>query len=187
MNKYLIVGLGNEGLNYVNTRHNIGFNIVDHLAIGHTCIFSDKKYGSLAQLKIKGKIIYLLKPTTFMNLSGKAVNYYLNYLKIPIENLLVISDDLNLDFGNIRLRPKGSHGGHNGHRNIIETLNTSIYCRLRFGIGKNFNKGQQVNYVLSKWSFDEKSNLESKIDLCSKMILNFVLSGLENTMNIFNN
>ena len=185
MNKYLIVGLGNIGLNYANTRHNIGFDILNYVARNHKCIFSNKKYGDIAELKLKGKIIYLLKPSTFMNLSGKAISYYLNHLKISSPNLLVISDDLNLDFGNIRLRKKGSHGGHNGHKNIIEILKTSNYCRLRFGIGKNFHKGEQVKYVLSKWSEKEELELEEKLDLCSKIIINFVLSGLDYTMNHF--
>jgi len=186
MNKYLIVGLGNIGLNYANTRHNIGFEVLDCVAKSNTFIFSDKKYGELAELKFKGKQIYFLKPSTFMNLSGKAISYYLNHLKISLENLLVISDDLNLDFGNIRLRKKGSHGGHNGHKNIIETLKTSSYCRLRFGIGKNFHKGNQVKYVLSKWSQKEQIMLEDKLDLCSKIILYFVLSGIDQTMCDFN-
>ncbi len=187
MNRYLIVGLGNIGLNYANTRHNIGFEILDYLATHHTCSFSSKKYGDIAELKLKGKIIYLLKPSTFMNLSGKAITYYLNHLKISITNLLIISDDLNLDFGNIRLRKKGGHGGHNGHKNIIELLKTSNYCRLRFGIGKDFYKGEQVKYVLSKWSQKEECELEEKLDLCSKIIISFVLSGLDYTMNHFNN
>ncbi len=187
MNKYLIVGLGNIGLDYVNTRHNIGFNVLDRLAINFNCSFSNQKYGELAELKVKGKIIYFLKPSTFMNLSGKAINYYLHHFKISLENLLVISDDLNLDFGMIKIRKKGSHGGHNGHKNIIEILKTSNYCRLRFGIGKNFHKGEQVKYVLSKWSQKEEFELEEKLDLCSKIIINFVLSGLDYTMNHFNN
>ena len=187
MKKYLIVGLGNIGFNYANTRHNIGFDILDYIATHYTCVFSSKKYGDIAELKLKGKSIYLLKPSTFMNLSGKAITYYLNDLKISVSNLLVISDDLNLDFGNIRLRKKGSHGGHNGHKNIIEILKTSNYCRLRFGIGKNFHNGEQVKYVLSKWSQKEEFELEEKLDLCSKIIINFVLSGLDDTMNRFNN
>tara|TARA_B100001758_G_C18348394_1_gene578352 strand:- start:158 stop:721 length:564 start_codon:yes stop_codon:yes gene_type:complete len=187
MNKYLIVGLGNVGLNYTNTRHNIGFEVLDYLAVENAFVFSDKKYGELAKLKVKGKLIYFLKPSTFMNLSGKAIHYYLNHLKISLENLLIISDDLNLDFGNIRLRKKGSHGGHNGHKNIIETLKTSSYCRLRFGIGKNFHKGEQVKYVLSKWSKEEQTMLKEKLDLCSKIILYFVLSGIDQTMCNFNN
>jgi len=187
MNKYLIVGLGNVGLNYVNTRHNIGFDVLDCLAKNNTCIFLNQKYGELAELKVKGKIIYFLKPSTFMNLSGKAISYYLTHFKISLENLLVISDDLNLDFGVLRLRKKGSHGGHNGHKNIIEILKTSNYCRLRFGIGNNFNKNQQVKYVLSEWSKEEQSVIKEKKEMCSKIIIDFVLSGIDHTMNHFNN
>jgi len=186
MNKYLIVGLGNIGLNYVDTRHNIGFNVLDRVAINYNCSFSNQKYGDLAELKLKGKIIYFLKPSTFMNLSGKAINYYLHHFKISLENLLVISDDLNLDFGIIKLRKKGGHGGHNGHKNIIESLQSRSYSRLRFGIGKNFHEGKQVKYVLSKWSEEEKNILEEKIELSSKIILHFALSGVEYTMNHFN-
>ena len=127
MNKYLVVGLGNVGLNYVNTRHNIGFDILDQVSENYVCSFSNQKYGAIAELKIKGKIIYLLKPSTLMNLSGKAIKYYLDYFQISLQNLLVISDDLNLDFGNIRLRKKGSHGGHNGHKNIIECLKLMVF------------------------------------------------------------
>ena len=186
MNKYLIVGLGNSGLNYANTRHNIGFDILDYVATNHKSSFSTKKYGDLAELRIQGVVIYLLKPSTFMNLSGKAIEYYLNYFKISLKNLLVISDDLNLDFGNLKLRKKGGHGGHNGHKNIIEILESSIYCRLRFGIGRSFHKGQQVKYVLSKWSNEEQKKLEEKIDECSKIIIYFVLHGVDNTMTKFN-
>jgi len=185
MNKYLIVGLGNIGLNYVNTRHNIGFDVLDHIVKNNTCVFSDQKYGKLAELKVKGKLIYFLKPSTFMNLSGKAINYYLNHFKISLENLLVISDDLNLDFGVIRLRKKGGHGGHNGHKNIIKMLRTPTYCRLKFGIGNNFHKGQQVKYVLSEWSEKEKIILDEKIEICSEIIIYFVLYGLDQTMNHF--
>ena len=186
MNKYLIVGLGNIGLNYVNTRHNIGFDALDHVTKINNCNFFSQKYGEIAELKLKGRLIYFLKPSTFMNLSGKAIHYYLNHFKISLENLLVISDDLNLDFGIIKLRKKGSHGGHNGHKNIIETLKKSTYCRLRFGIGKNFLQGQQVQYVLSEWSKEEQVFLKEKIDLCAKIIIHFVLSGADYTMNHFN-
>ncbi len=187
MKKYLIVGLGNIGLNYVRTRHNIGFDIINQIATEHKSNFSNQKYGEVAELNIKGKRIYLLKPSTFMNLSGKSIKYYLNYFNIPLINLLVVSDDLNLDFGKIRLRKKGSDGGHNGHKNIIEVLKTSNYCRLRFGIGQNFQKGEQVKYVLSKWSPSEEKNMTQQLDFCSKTILNFVFSGIEDTMNNFNN
>lgn len=186
MNKYLIVGLGNIGPNYANTRHNVGFDILDYVAINHESSFSTQRYGDVAELKIKGKVIYLLKPSTFMNLSGEAIDYYLNYFKISLKNLLVISDDLNLDFGNLKLRKKGGHGGHNGHKNIIEILKSSIYCRLRFGIGKNFHEGRQVKYVLSKWSNEEQKKLEERIDQCSKIIIYFVLHGVDNTMTNFN-
>ena len=186
MNKYLIVGLGNVGINYIDTRHNIGFNILDYISINNDSAFSIEKYGECAIFKLKGKQVYLLKPSTLMNLSGKAVNYYLVNLKIPIQNLLVISDDLNLDFGELKLRKKGGSGGHNGHKHIIEVLKSSNYSRLKFGIGKNFKTGGQVQYVLSKWSEQEKLNLDSPLNLSAKIVNSFILSGIENTMSNFN-
>ena len=186
MNKYLIVGLGNIGLDYINTRHNIGFSIIEHFSLIYSSNFILKKNAELANFKLKGRLVYLLKPTTLMNLSGKAVNYYLNDLKIPLENSLIISDDLNLEFGQIRLRKKGSDGGHNGHKSIAHHLNSSNYPRLRFGIGKNFRRGGQSKYVLSTWSPSEKLALNKKLELSSNIISNFILSGIENTMNMFN-
>ena len=186
MSKYLIVGLGNVGPNYTNTRHNIGFDIIDHFCLTKEIQFVKEKNGFICKFKLEGKTIYLLKPSTYMNLSGNAIKYYLNYYKVSLKNLLVIADDLNLDFGKIKLRTSGGHGGHNGHRNIIENLNSSNYCRIKFGIGKSFQKGEQVKYVLSKWSLNELESLSAKIDICYKMIVSFILSGPEITMNNLN-
>tara|TARA_B100000900_G_scaffold83862_1_gene67826 strand:- start:160 stop:720 length:561 start_codon:yes stop_codon:yes gene_type:complete len=186
MKKYLIVGLGNIGSNYENTRHNIGFNILDSFAENNSAEFSSQKYGKLCNVKIKENKAFLLKPDTFMNLSGKAIYYYINYYKIPIENILVISDDLHLEFGIIKFKKKGSHGGHNGHKSIMSSINTSIYCRLKFGISKNFNSGQQIKYVLSKWTENEKNELEELLKKCCKIIYSYMEIGPDKTMNNFN-
>jgi len=186
MKKHLIVGLGNVGLEYYNTRHNIGFESIDYFAQKYNEIFSEKRYGHVSEVKIKNKTIILLKPSTYMNLSGNAINYYLNQHKINIDNLLVISDDLDLTFCQIKIKSKGGHGGHNGHKNIIQALNTNNYPRLRFGIGKNFSKGGQVNYVLGKWSELEKKEIEQVLPLTSEIITSFIFEGIERTMNTFN-
>lgn len=184
--KFLIVGLGNIGSEYVNTRHNIGFKVLDYLANEENLEFKSVKLGSLAEFKIKGRTIFLLKPNTYMNLSGKAVNYWLEKEKISIENSLIITDDLNLPFGTIRIKKKGSDGGHNGLKNIQQVLNTSEYPRFRFGISDTFKKGQQVNYVLGEWDEDEKEKLTERLKTSSEIIKSFVLAGLNNTMNSFN-
>jgi len=186
MKKYLIVGLGNIGGKYHNTRHNIGFNILDHFSKKQDLVFETKKLGDLTTYKFKGRTFIFLKPSTFMNLSGKSVLYWLNKEKIPLENLLIITDDLNLPFGSIRLKTKGSDGGHNGLRDIQDKLNTTNYNRFRFGIGDEFNKGRQVDYVLSKWSEEEKDKLPERLDLSVELIRSFGTAGITNTMNSFN-
>jgi peptidyl-tRNA hydrolase, PTH1 family len=185
--KYLIAGLGNIGPEYANTRHNIGFNILDALAGASNIFFEDRRYGFVAEYRHKGRIMHLLKPTTFVNLSGKAVNYWLKKHGIPVSNLLVIADDIALPFATIRLRPSGSDGGHNGLRNIIEVLGENNFARLRFGIGNDYSYGSQVEYVLGEWSEGEKAVLKEKIPLCADIIRSFATSGIEFTMNNFNN
>jgi len=186
MSKFLIVGLGNIGSEYKNTRHNIGFDVLDFLAKEEGVSFSEGRLADMAQLKIKGKPIVLIKPTTYMNLSGKAVNYWLQQEKISLENLLVIVDELALPLGKLRINPKGSDGGHNGLKNIQETLNTTNYNRLRFGIGNQFSKGKQVDFVLGKWSDEEQKLLQERIKIASDAIKSFAFIGLERTMNSFN-
>lgn len=186
MNKYLIVGLGNIGAEYVNTRHNIGFKILDFFANKNNISFQNLRFGAVAEYKLKGKSFILLKPNTYMNLSGKAVQYWMQQEKIPLENILIIADDLNLSFGTIRIKPKGSDGGHNGLKNISLVLNTTNYSRFRFGISDEFKKGQQVSYVLGEWEEDEKLKLAERLELSSEIILSFGTSGLENTMTGFN-
>ncbi len=186
MKKYLIVGLGNIGSEYVNTRHNIGFKILDFFARKESLDFQTVKLGALAEYKFKGRSFFLLKPNTYMNLSGKAVQYWMEKEKIPLENILIITDDLNLSFGTIRIKPKGSDGGHNGLKNINQILNTQNYARFRFGISDEFKKGQQVNYVLGEWGDDESSKLPERLELSSEIIRSFGTAGLENTMNFYN-
>lgn len=186
MKKFLIVGLGNIGAEYVNTRHNIGFKILDFLVRKESIAFETVKLGSLAEYKFKGRTFLLLKPNTYMNLSGKAVQYWMEKEKIPLENIMVITDDLNLAFGTIRIRPKGSDGGHNGLKNINLILNTQNYTRFRFGISDEFKKGQQVNYVLGEWSDDENAKLAERLELASEIIKSFGTAGIENTMTSFN-
>ena len=186
MNKFLIVGLGNIGAEYVNTRHNIGFKVLDYFAKKNSISFETVKLGSMAQYRFKGKTFFLLKPNTYMNLSGKAVHYWMTQEKIPLENILVIADDLNLSFGTIRIKPKGSDGGHNGLKNINLLLNTQNYCRFRFGISDEFKKGQQVNYVLGEWDEVEKEKLPERLEVASEIIISFGTSGIENTMTTFN-
>jgi peptidyl-tRNA hydrolase, PTH1 family len=184
--KYLIAGLGNIGGEYKNTRHNIGFRILDALAKASNISFSDRRYGFVAEYKYKARTFVLLQPTTFMNLSGLAVNYWMNKEKIPVENLLVLVDDLALPFGAIRLRAKGSDGGHNGLKNINDILGRNDYARLRFGIGNNFRHGTQVNYVLSEWTKEEEALLQEKIQTCIDIIHSFGTIGIDRTMNAFN-
>lgn len=186
MKKFLIVGLGNIGSEYANTRHNIGFKILDYIANQEGISFQTVKLGEVAELKIKGRTLLLLKPNTYMNLSGKAVKYWLEKENIEKENMLVITDDLNLAFGTIRIKTKGSDGGHNGLKNIQLLLNSTEYPRFRFGIGDAFKKGQQVNYVLGEWDTEEKEKLKERLEISSEIVKSFALAGLSNTMNIYN-
>lgn len=186
MKKYLIVGLGNIGAEYANTRHNIGFKVLDFLAKQESLDFQTVKLGSLAEYKIKGRTLLLLKPNTYMNLSGKAVQYWMEKEKIAKENILIITDDLNLSFGTIRIKPKGSDGGHNGLKSIQQLLNSTDYPRFRFGISDDFKKGKQVDYVLGEWDEDEKIKLSERLEMSVKVIQSFALSGLGNTMSDFN-
>lgn len=184
--KFLIVGLGNIGAEYVNTRHNIGFKIVDFFAKKEGINFETVKLGALAEYKFKGRTFLLLKPNTYMNLSGKAVKFWMDKENIPLENIMVIADDLNLSFGTIRIKPKGSDGGHNGLKNINLLLNTTNYTRFRFGISDEFKKGKQIDYVLGEWEEDEKIKLQERLELASEVIRTFGTAGLENTMTAFN-
>ena len=186
MKKFLIVGLGNIGSEYANTRHNIGFKILDYIANQEGTSFQTVKLGEVAELKIKGRTLLLLKPNTYMNLSGKAVKYWLEKENIEKENMLVITDDLNLAFGTIRIKTKGSDGGHNGLKNIQLLLNSTEYPRYRFGISDAFKKGQQVDYVLGEWSEEEKEKLKERLEISSEIVKSFALAGLSNTMNIYN-
>ncbi|WP_395634079.1 aminoacyl-tRNA hydrolase [Flavobacterium sp.] len=184
--KYLIVGLGNIGAEYVNTRHNIGFKIVDFVAQKQGISFETAKLGAIAEYSVKGRKLILLKPNTYMNLSGKAVHYWMEKENIPKENVLVITDDLNLPFGTIRIKGKGSDGGHNGLKNIQLLLNSTEYPRFRFGISDQFKKGQQVDYVLGEWDEEEKAKLPERYEVAKQIIESFALAGLNNTMNSFN-
>ena len=186
MKKFLIVGLGNVGDSYRNTRHNIGFKILDALASASNISFEANRYGDTSKLKIKGRALVLVKPTTFMNLSGKAVNYYLQSEKIEPENLLIITDDLALPFGTLRMRTKGSDGGHNGLKHIIQILNSTAFSRIRFGVGNEFSKGKQVDYVLGQWSDEEESALQERVDAAIEMVKSFVMVGAAQTMTLFN-
>jgi len=185
--KYLIIGLGNIGADYTNTRHNIGFKVVEQFAALNGAVFETKKLGDLATFRFKGRVFTLLKPNTYMNLSGKAVKYWLEKQAIPQENLLVITDDLNLPFGSLRLKMKGSDGGHNGLKDIQDKLNTSQYNRLRFGISDAFSKGRQVDYVLGEWTTEESEKLKERLDHCAEFIKSFVMAGVKNAMNTYNN
>jgi len=184
--KYLIAGLGNIGDEYAGTRHNIGFMVLDAMAEASNSSFTDKRYGYICPLKYRGREFILLKPSTYMNLSGNAVRYWLNREKIETGKLLVIVDDIALPLGSIRMRPKGSAGGHNGLEHITSVLGTDEYARIRIGIGNGFRKGSQVNYVLSTWSPEEKKFLEERIELVIEMIRSFGTIGTELTMTTFN-
>lgn len=186
MKKFLIVGLGNIGEKYANTRHNIGFKIVDEVAQEHNVSFETDKLGDVGSFRFKGRTFILLKPSTFMNLSGKAVKYWMQKEKISIENTLIITDDLNIGFGTIRVKAKGSDGGHNGLKDIQEKLGTNKYPRFRFGVGSDYSKGRQVDYVLGDWSKDEESQLIERLPTSAKVVTSFGTAGLANTMNTFN-
>ena len=186
MKKYLIVGLGNIGLEYDNTRHNIGFQILDHLAEKNKVLWETKKLASLSIIKKKGKKFIFIKPTTFMNRSGKAVRYWALQEKVNIENILIVTDDLHLPFGTLRLKGKGSPAGHNGLKDIESELNTPNYARLRFGIGQEKKPFDQVKFVLDNWNNNEQKQIKERIELCNEIIINFVLEGLNSTMNRFN-
>jgi peptidyl-tRNA hydrolase, PTH1 family len=184
--KYLIVGLGNIGEGYKDTRHNIGFTILDAMALASNISFTDKRYGSVSRLKYKGRDIILLKPSTFMNLSGNAVDFWLKKENVTVENMLVIVDDLALPLGSIRMRPKGSDGGHNGLAHITSVLGTTEYPRIRFGIGNSFRKGAQIDFVLGKWNSEEKKFIDERASIVIEMIKSFAFAGLEITMTSFN-
>ncbi len=186
MKKFLIVGLGNIGEKYKNTRHNVGFLVLEKLAENEKVVFETKRLGDIARFTYKGRTFILLKPNTYMNLSGKAVKYWQTIEKIPLENVLVITDDLNLPFGTIRLKSKGSAGGHNGLTNINDELQNQNYARLRFGVGDAFQKGRQVDYVLGEWNEEERKTLIQRIEKSAKAITSFALAGINNTMSEFN-
>ena len=184
--KYLIVGLGNIGSEYMGTRHNVGFRVVNALAEEAGVSFTENRYGATAQFRIKNSELILLKPNTFMNLSGNAVRYWLQKENIPVENLLIVVDDLALPFGTLRLKPKGSDAGHNGLKSIQELLGTQEYCRLRFGIGSDFSRGRQIDYVLGQFPANELSEMPEKMKRAIEIIKSFCLAGIQTTMNQFN-
>lgn len=186
MKKFLIVGLGNIDEKYLNTRHNIGFKILDEVAKENKTIFETEKLGDVATFRYKGRVFILLKPSTFMNLSGKSVKYWMDKENIFIENLLVVTDDVHINFGTIRLKSKGSAGGHNGLKDIQEKLNTQQYARFRFGVGGNYPKGRLVDFVLGEWNKEETSQLIECLPVSAKIITSFGTAGLSNTMNAFN-
>ena len=185
--KYLIAGLGNIGDEYRDTRHNIGFMILDVLAGASNAVFMQGRYACFTEIRHRGRQLILIKPTTYMNLSGKAVNYWLQTENIPVENLMIVLDDIALPFGKIRIRATGSDGGHNGLKHISHTLGHSDYIRLRFGIGGIFPEGGQVDYVLSSWTYEEKKLLPERTSLAAEAIKSFSTIGIERTMNFFNN
>ncbi len=184
--KYLVVGLGNIGAEYANTRHNIGFKVLDALAEASNISFMTARDGDMATLKHRGRTIYLLKPSTYMNLSGKAVRYWMDQERIPRENLLIISDDIALPFGTFRMRKNGSEGGHNGLKSITECLGDNQYARMRFGVGGDFPKGRQVDYVLGEFSDEERKAMPERLKLFGDAILSFVSIGPDRTMNSYN-
>jgi len=185
--KFLIAGLGNIGDQYANTRHNIGFVVLDALAASLGASFLPGRYASVAKARFKGRSLVLIKPSTYMNLSGKAVRYWLETEKIPLENMLIIMDDIDLEPGVLRLKPSGSGGSHNGLNHIIEILGTTSFPRLRFGIGSDFAKGFQVEYVLGRWTRAEEELLKPRVEMAAEMIKSFVTSGIDRTMSLYNN
>ena len=186
MKKFLIVGLGNIGDTYVNTRHNIGFQVLDALAKDQEVSFETEKLGDITRFRHKGKLFILLKPSTYMNLSGKSVKYWMNQEKISLENLCIVTDDVHIDFGAIRIKIKGSAGGHNGLKDIQDKLNTQQYNRFRFGVGGNYARGRQADFVLGSWTKEEESQLIERIPIATKAIIAFGTDGINNTMNNYN-
>ncbi len=183
---FLIVGLGNIGSEYAQTRHNIGFRVLDALAKASNLVFENKRYGAVTTLKVKNQTLTLLKPSTYMNLSGNAVRYWMNEKKIPLENILVVVDDLSLPFGQLRMRPGGSEAGHNGLKHISSVLGTQQYARLRFGIGNDFPRGGQVDFVLGEFTDEDLKTMDERLELAGEMVKSFALSGIQFTMNHFN-
>ena len=186
MGKFLIAGLGNIGADYAGTRHNIGFDVVDALAAKSGGQFVIDRLAEVVELKWKGHVLLCIKPTTYMNLSGKAIKYWMDKGKIPVENILVIVDELALPLSKLRLRPGGSAAGHNGLKSIEESLGTNVYPRLRFGVGNNFPKGRQVDFVLGKWDASELPIVHMKVDKSVELVESFVSTGIERTMNFYN-
>jgi PTH1 family peptidyl-tRNA hydrolase len=184
--KYLIVGLGNIGEEYRDTRHNIGFNVLDALAKASNIVFTDGRYGETATLSVKGRTLILLKPSTYMNLSGNAVRYYMQKEKIALENVLVVVDDLALPFGTLRLKGKGSDAGHNGLKHIAATLGTENYARLRFGIGNDFPRGGQIDFVLGNFTEEDMKTMDERLEMAGEIVKSFCLAGISLTMNQFN-
>lgn len=184
--KYLIAGLGNIGPEYKNTRHNIGFKVLEEMCVSQEIPFESGRYGDLAKYKFKGRTLILLKPSTYMNLSGNAVRYWLNKENIKDENLLVVTDDIALPFAKLRMRKKGSHGGHNGLKHIEEILGHATYSRIRFGVGNEFSRGQQVDHVLGKWEKEQEDGLEKPVKKAIDMIKGFTTIGIDRTMNQYN-
>lgn len=184
--QYLIVGLGNLGDEYAETRHNIGFRVLDALATASNLVFEDRRYGFVTNLRVKNKRLLLLKPSTYMNASGNAVRYWMQKEKIPVERVLVVVDDLALPFGALRLRPGGSEAGHNGLRSITQCLGTQQYARLRFGIGNDFPRGGQVDFVLGKFGPEDLSAMPERVEMAGEIVKSFALSGIDFTMNHYN-
>jgi len=185
--KYLIACLGNIGAEYANTRHNVGFMVADHLAKDLGNSFTTSRLAMISEMKIKGRQMIVIKPTTYMNLSGKAVKYWITQEKIPLENILVVCDDLALPIGTLRMRKKGSDGGHNGLKDIIESLGSTEFCRLRFGIGNDFAKGHQIDFVIGEWKQSEIDEVLPRLDVAVEIIKSFVTQGPDLTMNQYNN
>lgn len=184
--KYLIVGLGNIGAEYEGTRHNIGFRVLDAFAKASNLVFTDRRYGQTAEASLKGRKLILLKPSTYMNLSGNAVRYWMQQEKIPLENVLIVVDDLALPFGQLRMKGKGSDAGHNGLKHIAATLGTQAYARLRFGIGNDFPRGTQIDFVLGQFTEEDLKTMDERVAVACEMVKSFVLAGLEITMNQYN-
>lgn len=184
--KYLIVGLGNIGDEYRNTRHNIGFRMLDAFAEASNIAFEDKRYGFVGHGRVKNAEVVLLKPSTFMNLSGNAVRYWMKEENVPLENIFILVDDLNLPFGQLRIRKQGSNGGHNGLGHIQSVLNTPNYARLRFGIGNDYSRGAQINFVLGQWSDEEEKTIQELLPKTTEIIKSFCLQGIDKTMTCFN-